>query len=56
MTVHPLRPPKKPKPPKVPTGVSVDEDSDEGLTISLDFEPATVHPFPVPAKPPKKRG
>jgi len=47
MTVHPIRPPRKPKPPKPPTGLTI-SDEDGGLTISLDFEPADVKPFPAP--------
>jgi hypothetical protein len=44
MTVHQIRPPKNPKPPKIPR-VDVDS-SDGGLTITIAPVLATVTPFP----------
>jgi hypothetical protein len=44
MTVHQIRPPKNPKPRKIPR-VDVDQDKG-GITITIAPVPATVTPFP----------
>ncbi len=44
MTVHPMRPPRTPKPPKREQ-ITVDR-SDGGLEIRIEPTPATVTPFP----------
>lgn len=44
MTVHPMRPPKVPKPKKRPE-LLIDKQGG-GLTIAFDVPPATVTPFP----------
>jgi hypothetical protein len=45
MTVHQIRPPKKPKPPK-PTRVEIDS-TDATVTIRLERDAAIVTPFPT---------
>lgn len=44
MTVHPMRPPKRPKPPKR-KDIQIDR-TDGGLSISFTTPKAPVTPFP----------